>query len=90
MPYPSTPCGLTTPETALRPFLGWPGHRAGGLRPSSTPLDTPRRTPMIFPSTELPPCIEPQFQTTIGVRRGVSKRVEDGRRPQATLRAGYP
>jgi hypothetical protein len=31
MPYPSTPCGRATLETAL---------------PSSTPLDTPRRMPM--------------------------------------------
>jgi hypothetical protein len=32
MPYPYTPCGRATLETALRP--------------SSTPLDTPRHTPM--------------------------------------------
>jgi hypothetical protein len=43
MPNPYTPCGRTTPETALRPFRGWPAHRAGGLRPSSSPLDTPSR-----------------------------------------------
>jgi hypothetical protein len=42
MPYPSMPC----PETALWPFQGWPACRAGNLRPSSTPLDIPRRTPM--------------------------------------------
>jgi hypothetical protein len=29
------------------PFQGWPTHRAGGLRPSSTLLDTPRRMPMV-------------------------------------------
>jgi hypothetical protein len=29
MPYPSTPCGRATPEMALRPFHGWPTHRAG-------------------------------------------------------------
>jgi hypothetical protein len=34
MPYPSTPCRLATPETALRPFQGWPARRVGGLRPS--------------------------------------------------------
>jgi hypothetical protein len=28
------------------PFLRWPARRAGGLQPSSTPLDTPRRAPM--------------------------------------------
>jgi hypothetical protein len=39
MPYPSTPCGWSTPETAL--------HRAGGLQLASNLLDTPRRTPMI-------------------------------------------
>jgi hypothetical protein len=49
MTNPSTPCGRVTPETALRLFQGWPAHRAGGVRPSSTPLDTLRRTPM--PST---------------------------------------
>jgi hypothetical protein len=36
MPYPS----------ALQPFQGWPTSRAGSLPPSSTLLDTPRRTPM--------------------------------------------
>jgi hypothetical protein len=41
------PCGLATPETALWPFQGWwSTHRAGGLQPSSTPLDTPRHTPV--------------------------------------------
>jgi hypothetical protein len=42
MPYPSTPCEQATPETARQLFQGWPTHRAGGLRPSSTLLDTPR------------------------------------------------
>jgi hypothetical protein len=46
MPNPSTPCGRATSETASWLFQGWPACRAGGLRPSSTPLDTPRRTPM--------------------------------------------
>jgi hypothetical protein len=46
MPDPSTPCRGATSETALWPIQGWPAHRAGGLRPSSTPLDIPRRTPM--------------------------------------------
>jgi hypothetical protein len=41
---PSTPCERATPETALRLFLGWPARRPGNMRPSSTPLDTPRRT----------------------------------------------
>jgi hypothetical protein len=44
MPDPSMPCGRTTLEIALRPFLGWPAAQ----RPSSTLLDTPRRTPMSF------------------------------------------
>jgi hypothetical protein len=30
------------PETTLWLFQGWPSHRASGLRPSSTPLETPR------------------------------------------------
>jgi hypothetical protein len=38
MPYPSTPSRRVTPEKALR---------AGSLQPSSTHLDTPRRTPML-------------------------------------------
>jgi hypothetical protein len=49
MPDPSTPFGEVNPETALQPFQGWPTHKAGGLRPSSSPLDTPRRTPMLRP-----------------------------------------
>lgn len=44
MPDPSLPCGQATHDTALRPFLRWPAHRAGGLQPSSAPLDTLRRT----------------------------------------------
>jgi hypothetical protein len=44
MADPYTPCGWTTPQTALRPFGGWPAYRAGDLRPSSSPLDTPSRT----------------------------------------------
>jgi hypothetical protein len=40
-PDPSTLRGQVNPETALRPFLGWLARMAGGLRPSSTPLDTP-------------------------------------------------
>jgi hypothetical protein len=50
MPNPSTPSGRATPKTALRPFRGWPARRMGGLKPSSTPLDTPRRTGL-FPIT---------------------------------------
>jgi hypothetical protein len=46
MPDPSTPCGRATHETALWPFQGWLAHRAGGLRQSSTSMDTPCRTPM--------------------------------------------
>jgi hypothetical protein len=47
MPYPSTPCRQTTPETALRLFQGWPTSRVCGLQPSSTHMDTPRRMPML-------------------------------------------
>jgi hypothetical protein len=45
MPYPSKPCGWATPETAIS---GGPSCRAGGLRLSSTPLETPRRRPMVL------------------------------------------
>jgi hypothetical protein len=41
MPDPSTPCGQAAPK------MGWPACRAGGLQPSSTPLDTPRRTGLV-------------------------------------------
>jgi hypothetical protein len=44
MPNPYTPCGQATPQTALRLFGGWPTRKAVGLRPSSSPLDTPSRT----------------------------------------------
>jgi hypothetical protein len=43
VPYPSKPYGQATSETAFRPFQGWLAHRAGDLRPSSTPLDTRRQ-----------------------------------------------
>jgi hypothetical protein len=48
MPNPSMPCQQATPKTALQPFLGWPARRAGGLRQSSTPLDTQRRTGLVL------------------------------------------
>jgi hypothetical protein len=44
MPDPSTPCRRASPETALRSFQGWPMTSPQGWWPSSTPLDTPRRT----------------------------------------------
>jgi hypothetical protein len=47
-PYPSKPCEQAIHEAAFQPFQGWPTNRAVSLRPSSTPLDTPRLTPM-FP-----------------------------------------
>jgi hypothetical protein len=43
MPYPFTSCGWATPETAVST-----GCRVGGLRSSSTLLDTPSRTPMFY------------------------------------------
>jgi hypothetical protein len=48
MPYPSMPCGQATSETALWLSQEWPAHRAGSLRLSSTPLDTPRRRPVVL------------------------------------------
>jgi hypothetical protein len=53
MPDPSTLCRRTTSEMALRLFQGWPAHRAGGLRPSSTILDTPHRTSIPITCTKL-------------------------------------
>jgi hypothetical protein len=53
MPYPSTPCGRATPETDILLFHGWPARRAGGLRRSFTPLDTPRRAPMTWPCDQM-------------------------------------
>jgi hypothetical protein len=47
IPYPSTFCEQATPEMALWTFQGWPACRAGGLRPSLTPLVTPHLTPMV-------------------------------------------
>jgi hypothetical protein len=48
MPNPCTLCERATPQTDLRPFGGWLACRAGGLWPSSSPLDTPRRTGLPF------------------------------------------
>jgi hypothetical protein len=48
MPDPSTPCGQATPETASWPFWRWPACRAGGLRASSSPLDTPSCTGLVL------------------------------------------
>jgi hypothetical protein len=39
-PTLSMPCEQATPA-----FQGWPACKASGLRPSSIPLETPRRTP---------------------------------------------
>jgi hypothetical protein len=39
MPYPSAPCEWP-------PLKGVDAHKAGGQQPSSTPLDTSRRTPL--------------------------------------------
>jgi hypothetical protein len=55
MPYSSMPWGQATPETALWPFQRWPSRRAGALRPSCTPYDTPRRAPYLNSSNEQAP-----------------------------------
>jgi hypothetical protein len=57
MPNPSTPCWRATPETALRLFRGWPAHRAGGLRPSSTLFDTRRRTGLSLAAADRTSCL---------------------------------
>jgi hypothetical protein len=46
MPYMFALCRRATSETVIRLCQSWPAHRVGGLRPSFTPLDTPRRRPM--------------------------------------------
>jgi hypothetical protein len=67
MPDPSMPCGQATTETALCQFLGWPARKAGSLRPSSSLLDTTRRTPMIPTDQPLQRSIEVQLDPA---RRG--------------------
>jgi hypothetical protein len=51
--HPGPPCPtLLHPvggPALKRQSQGWPAHKASGLWPSFTPLDTPRRTPMSFP-----------------------------------------
>jgi hypothetical protein len=49
----SMPCRQAALETALWQFQEWPTHGtgAGGLQPSTTPLDNPNRTPMAFLGT---------------------------------------
>jgi hypothetical protein len=47
MPYLFTPCGRATPETTLWQLQRWPARKVGGLRLSSTPLDTSHRTPLL-------------------------------------------
>jgi hypothetical protein len=46
--------GRATPEMALRPFQGWPVYRASDQQPSSTLLDTPRRTLYATPPASRP------------------------------------
>jgi hypothetical protein len=40
------PAGGPLLRPRLQLFQGWPANRVGSMRPTSTPLDTPRRTPM--------------------------------------------
>jgi hypothetical protein len=61
MPDPSMPCRRATPETTLQLFLGWPANRAGGLRPSSTLLDTPSHTGLVLGLTILSHHPSPSF-----------------------------
>jgi hypothetical protein len=91
-----TPFLAATPETAIS---GVGTCRAGGQQPSSTPLDTPRRTPLLIRGTKsrfagiyIPVWyggMNTVFDVTIGVQRGVSKTSEDGCKLPA-LRAGHP
>jgi hypothetical protein len=58
-PYPSTSCGQLPLKRVAGVHSGGDGSgvdtsRAGSLRPSSTPVDTPRRTPLIAASDATP------------------------------------
>jgi hypothetical protein len=81
MPYPSMPCGRATHETALRPFQAVSGvtcpqlHGAGGLRPSSTRSDTPRRMPMVMTWSLFCPFCTNSLPTLI---LGLSRPVREG------------
>jgi hypothetical protein len=60
-----TPCGRATFETALWPFQGWSTQ---SLWPSSSPLDTPRRTGLAWqdPQTQSKFCpISETFRPTV-------------------------
>jgi hypothetical protein len=105
MPYPSTPCRRATFKTALRPLQGWPTRRGGGLRLSPTSLNTRRYTPMDLGTDMVPAIslAYEKVQTYSrpkwgerrigfgcrGVRRAVSKGVEDGIRLPALRAANF-
>jgi hypothetical protein len=71
---PSTPFGRATPKMALQPFQGWPSRRTDGLRPSSTLLDTPRRTPITNgaesrdPFSVLKPVLEQSYEAKLRIK----------------------
>jgi hypothetical protein len=66
MPYLFMPCG----------WVGWPARRVFGLLSSSTPLDTPRRTPTIFCNIKLIKLIMPHaFLSFYGWNRLVGRSV---------------
>jgi hypothetical protein len=48
-------------------IIGSRPHRMGGLRPSSTPLDTPRHTPLEITSTEEDDLGMKEMQDVVGV-----------------------
>jgi hypothetical protein len=103
MSNPSTPCGRSTPETDLWPFQGWPARKAGGLRPSSTPLVTPRRTPLeaftpssrprgspSMPRFDNPDAFECPTPPQSGIKAAPRPCEEPLRRPPPSRTLGFP
>jgi hypothetical protein len=101
LPCPTLPCPAM--GHPLWPFQKWPACMAVGLRSSSSPLDTTRRTPMVqmgkagrrravrrIPASVRQSRLRMRQEVLTGVRRGVSKGVEDGCRPSAIPFQGWP
>jgi hypothetical protein len=73
-PKVSSGPAMTTPETAERPFQGWPAHRAGGLRPSSTPFG--RHTPYAYGTINILGTQQTQAGKTVKIKLMISGLVQ--------------